>query len=89
MHEAIELFGCCGFNLVKWSQNRETIFVLANLDKKVLISGMHDLNLSKDYGVDLLFARTLGCVWRREKLFANCEFVNIFKEIHLSSVLID
>ena len=34
-HETIELFYSCGFKLVKWSANRETLSILADLDKEV------------------------------------------------------
>ena len=62
-YEAIELFDSRGFKLVKWSANRDTLSVLAELDKEVLVSSMRDLDLSIEQGNDLPDAKTLGCVW--------------------------
>ena len=62
-HEAIELFHSRGFKLVKWSANKDTLSVLAELDKEVLVSSMRDLDLSIEHGDDLPNTKALGCVW--------------------------
>ena len=62
-HEAIELFDSHGFKLVKWSANKDTLSVLAELDKEVLLSSMRDLDLSIEHGDDLPNTKALGCVW--------------------------
>ena len=48
--EAIELFDSRGFKLVQWSANRQALFVLADLDKLVLIFGMRGIKLSRVWG---------------------------------------
>ena len=61
-HGAIKLFNSCDFKLVKWSANQETLYVLADLDKKALVFGMRDLHPSEEYGVILPVAKALKCV---------------------------
>ena len=62
-HEAIELFDRRGFKLVKWSANRDSVPILAELDKEILVSSMRELDLSLDNGNDLPDAKALGRVW--------------------------
>ena len=62
-HEAIELFDSRGFKLVKWSAYRDSVPILAELDKEILVSNMRELDLSLDNGNDLPDAKALGCVW--------------------------
>ena len=62
-HEAIELFDSRGFKLVKWSANRDSVPILAELDKEILVSNIRELDLSLDNGNDLPDAKALGCVW--------------------------
>ena len=62
-HEAIELFDSRGFKLVKWSANRDSVPILAELDKETLVSNMRELDLSLDNGNDLPDAKAVGCVW--------------------------
>ena len=62
-HEAIELFDSRDFKLGKWSANRHSVPILAELDKEILVSNMRELDLSLDNGNDLPDAKALGCVW--------------------------
>ena len=62
-HEAIELFDSRDFKLVKWSANRDSVSILAELDKEILVSNMRQLDLFLDNGNDLPDAKALGCVW--------------------------
>ena len=62
-HEAIELFDSHGFKLVKWSANRVSIPILADLNKEILVPNKRELDLSLDNGNDLPDAKALGCVW--------------------------
>ena len=61
--EAVELFESRGFKLVKWSANRESLSVLADFDKETLVSGLRELDLSREHGNELPNTKALGCVW--------------------------
>ena len=61
--EAAELFESRGFKLVKWSANRESLSVLADFDKETLVSGLRELDLSREHGNELPDTKALGCVW--------------------------
>ena len=61
-HKAIELFDIHGFKLVKWSADRDSVPILAELGKEMLVSGMRKLDLSLDNENDLPDAKALGCV---------------------------
>ena len=62
-NEAIDLFDSRGFKLIKWSANKNAVPVLAKFEKKVLISGMRELDLSIEHDNDLSETKALGCVW--------------------------
>ena len=61
--KAVELFESRGFKLVKWSANRESLSVLADFDKETFVSGLRELDLSREHGNELPDTKALGCVW--------------------------
>ena len=64
-NESIALFRSRGFNLVKWSANKEALSVMSNLDSELLAPSIREIDLEVD-NVALPSAKTLGCVWVTE-----------------------
>ena len=64
--ESIELFKSRGFNLVKWSANKQALSVLSDMDSEPLAPAIRDLDLERDNNVVLPASKTLGCVWDTE-----------------------
>ena len=64
--ESIDLFKSSGFNLVKWSSNKQTMSILSDMSTELLAPGVRELNLEVDDNVVLPSAKTLGCVWDTE-----------------------
>ena len=64
-NESIALFRSRGFNLVKWSANKEALSVMSNLDSELLAPSIRETDLEVD-NVALPSAKTLGCVWVTE-----------------------
>ena len=61
-NEAIDLFDSQGFKLIKWSDNKNAVSVIAKFEKEVLISGMRELDLSIEHDNDLPETKALGYV---------------------------
>ena len=61
-NEAVSLFKSCGFKLVKWSANRDTMSVLSSLGPELLSASIRELDLCGEE-LALPSAKTLGCVW--------------------------
>ena len=61
--EAIELLNSGGFELVKWSCNKEVVPVLSEFDKNVLAAGIRELDISLDTNESLPDTKALGCIW--------------------------
>ena len=64
-NESIALFRGRGFNLVKWSANKEALSVMSNLDSELLAPSIREIDLEVD-NVALPSAKTVGCVWVTE-----------------------
>ena len=71
--EAIALFRSRGFELVKWSANKESVNVLVEMDSELLAPSIRKVDLETN-SVDMPSAKTLGCVWVTEsdKLRIQC-----------------
>ena len=67
-HEAIELFDSRGFKLVKWSANRDSVPILAELDIEILVSNMRELDLSLETEMIYLMLKRLVVFGRLEKI---------------------
>ena len=61
-NEVVSLFKSCGFKLVKWSANRDTMSVLSFLGLQLLSASIRELDLCGEE-LALPSAKTLGCVW--------------------------
>ena len=61
--ESFNSFKSSGFNLVKWSSNKQAMSILSDMSTKLLAPGVRELNLEVDDNVVLPSAKTLGCVW--------------------------
>ena len=64
-NEAIALLHSRGFELVKWSANKESVNVLAGMDSKLLAQSIREVDLETN-SVAMSSAKTLGCVWVTE-----------------------
>ena len=72
-NEAIALFRSRGFELAKWSANKESVNVLVGMDSKLLGPSIREVDLETNI-VAMPSAKTLGCVWVTEsdKLRIQC-----------------
>ena len=64
-NEAIALFRSRGFELVKWSANKESVNVLVGMDSELLAPSIREVDLETN-SVAMPSAKTLGCVWVTE-----------------------
>ena len=64
-NEAIALFCSRGFELVKWSANKESVNVLVGMDSELLAPSIREVDLETN-SVVMPSAKTLGCVWVKE-----------------------
>ena len=64
-NEAIVLFRSRGFELVKWSANKESMNVLVGMDSELLAPSIREVDLETN-SVAMPLAKTLGCVWVTE-----------------------
>jgi len=61
-NESIDLFKSRGFNLVKWSANKQALSVLNEIDAKLLSPAIRELDLEFSDNVVLPASKALGCV---------------------------
>ena len=64
-NEAIALFHSRGFELVKWSANKESVNVLVGVESELLAPSIREVDLETN-NVTMLSAKTLGWVWVTE-----------------------
>ena len=58
--ESIDLFKSSGFNLVKWSSNKQAMSILSDMSIELLAPGVRELNLEVDDNVVLPSAKNSG-----------------------------
>ena len=70
--ESIELFKSRGFQLVKWSANKETQPVLVEISGNKLAPSIRTIDLGKDD--PLPYLKAVGCLWDSEQVVLKVQF---------------